>query len=186
VVATVQQAHPQDTVELWAEDEHRLGLKPVLRRMWALKGHRPIATVHPRYEWLYVYGFVQPQSGETHWLIVPTVGTEVFSQALALFAREVGAGPGKQVIVVLDQAGWHVSAKVAVPNGIHLVPLPAYSPELQPAERLWPLTNEPIANRPIETLDDLDALLGDRCVALQEQPTVIRAHTCFHWWPRLP
>ncbi len=51
-------AHPAATVSLWAEDEHRLGLLPVVRRVWAPKGQRPTAPVERRYEWLYVYGFV--------------------------------------------------------------------------------------------------------------------------------
>jgi transposase len=72
-----------------------------------------------------------------------------------------------------------------VPPGLHLVPLPSYSPELQPAERLWPLTNEPLANQSFATLADLDTVLGDRCADLAEQPARIRAYTLFHWWPRL-
>ncbi len=49
-------------------DEHRLGLKPVLRRVWARRGHRPQVVVRPRYERLYLYGFVHPRSGRTWWL----------------------------------------------------------------------------------------------------------------------
>ncbi|MFT3972095.1 MAG: hypothetical protein QM699_01130 [Amaricoccus sp.] len=52
-------------VELWATDEHRLGLKPVRRRIWAPKGERPVALGHHRFEWLYVTAFVAPESGET-------------------------------------------------------------------------------------------------------------------------
>jgi len=181
----VQQAQPQAPVELWAMDEHRVGLKPILRRVWARRGARPVAVVRPRYQWEYVYGFVQPETGRTEWLLLPTVNTEVFTLALAHFAQAVGAGPAKQVVLVLDQAGWHQSPRVCVPPGLHLVPLPPYSPELQPAERLWPLTNEPLANRTFATLADLDTVLGDRCVALAEQPARVRTHTLFHWWPRV-
>jgi len=172
-------------VELWAMDEHRVGLKPILRRVWALRGQRPRAVVRPRYQWEYVYGFVQPETGATEWLLLPTVNIAVFNLALAHFARAVGAGPAQQIVLVLDQAGWHQSPQVVVPPGLHLVPLPSYSPELQPAERLWPLTNEPLANRSFATLADLDAVLGDRCADLAEQPDRIRAYTLFHWWPRL-
>jgi len=85
--------------------------------------------------------------------------------------------------LVLDQAGWHKSGKVVVPEGIHLVFLPPYSPELQPCERLWPLSNEAIANRRFETLDELQEAQAQRCVALQNNPTCIRHATLFHWWP---
>lgn len=62
-------------------------------------------------------------------------------------AQHFGVGKNKQIILVLERAGWHTSDQVEVPEGIHLFFLPAYSPELPPAERLWPLANEPIANR---------------------------------------
>jgi len=170
-------------VEVWAQDEHRLGLKPVLRRIWALKGQRPIAVVHQRYQWLYVYGFVRPATGQNSWLILPSVNSTVYALALAEFAREVGVGQGKQVILVIDQAGWHVSGKVKVPEGLHLVFLPASSPELQPAERLWPLTNEPVANRSFTSLDEMEEVLVRRCRTLIDDPQTIRDLTCYNWWP---
>jgi transposase len=87
------------------------------------------------------------------------------------------------VILVLDGAGWHVGAGLAVPEGLRLEFLPPYSPELQPAEHLWPLTNEAVANRHFAGLGDLDAALAERCLALCDQPEVVKAHTRFHWWP---
>jgi len=84
---------------------------------------------------------------------------------------------------VLDGAGWHVSADLVVPEGIRLIFLPPYTPELQPAERLWPLTNEAIANRRFTSLDELDTALAKRCRALAEQPDLLKANTLFHWWP---
>lgn len=103
--------------------------------------------VRPRYQWMYLYGFVEPKSGKTSWLLMPTVNTPVFALALAAFAQEQGAGPNKQILLVLDQAGWHTSCDLVVPEGLHLLFLPSHAPELQPAERLWPLSNEPLANR---------------------------------------
>lgn len=139
--------------------------------------------VRHRYEWLYVYAFLHPSSGRTHWLLLPTVSVAAFNAALAHFAHEVGAGPDRHILLVLDQAGWHASPHLIVPPGIELVPLPAYSPELQPAERLWPLTNEPLANRSFATRADLDVVLGARCVALSQRPDLIRSYTRYHWWP---
>src|SRR5919205_47875 len=63
-------------VELWAEDEHRAGLKPILRRVWAKRGQRPIAVSRPRYEWLYLYAFVHPASGAVEWFSGSTVDTD--------------------------------------------------------------------------------------------------------------
>ncbi len=87
-------------------------------------------------------GFHAPEKTgeEVFWLILPRVGAEVFSVALKHFAEEVGAGENKQVLLVVDQAGWHTGGEVEAPEGIELVdPTCARSPELQPAERLWPL-----------------------------------------------
>jgi len=179
----VQRAHPAATVESWAMDEHRLGLKPIFRRVWARRSRPVPAVVRPRYQWEYVYGFVQPERGTTHWLLLPTVNTTLFSAALANFARDQAVGPTKHVVLALDGAGWHNSAAVQVPEGLHLVPLPPYSPELQPAERLWPLVDEPLANRAFDTLAALDRVLGERCVYLADHPELIRGYTLFHWWP---
>jgi DDE superfamily endonuclease len=132
----------------------------------------------------YLYAFVHPSSGRTWWLLLPTVSVAAFTLALTEFAQAVGAGPGKQVPVVLDGAGWHVSAYVHVPAGVHVHCLPPYSPELQPAERLWPLTNEALANRHFHDLEALQDAQAQRCLTLQTQPEVIRAHTSFHWWPQ--
>jgi transposase len=109
----------------------------------------------------------------------------VFSLALEHFAREVGAGTTRRILLVLDQAGWHTAKEVKVPEGIHLEFLPAASPELQPSERLWPLSNEGVANRHFEEIEELEEALVERCVALCDQPEVIRSYTRYHWWPRV-
>ena len=70
-----------------------------------------------------------------------------------------------------------------VPDGLHLVFLPPYSPELQPAEHLWPFSDEPLVNRHFQTLEALEEALATRCVTLQQQPDIIRSATHFHWWP---
>ncbi len=155
----------------------------MLRRVWVRKGSRPRITVHQRYQWLYVYSFVQPATGKTEWLLLPTVTAEVFTIALSHFAQAVGAGPTKRILLMLDRAGWHTSKELVVPEGIHLLFLPPYSPELQPCERLWPLTNEGVANLSFRTLDDLETAQAERCVVLQNQPGVIRSLTHSHWWP---
>jgi len=183
LVRQVQAEHPERRIEVWAGDEHRLGLKPILRRVWARRGQQPIAVVWHRYQWLYLYGFVHPQTGATQWFLMPSVRIDIFSQVLAAFAHAVGAGPDKLVILVVDRAGWHISEHVQVPDGILLVFLPPYSPELQPAECLWAFSNEPLVNRAFASLDELEAVQCQQCRALQSEPDPIRARTRFHWWP---
>jgi transposase len=116
-VAAVQAAQPTATVEVWRQDEGRIGLKPMVRRVWVKRGSRPRAVNHHRYEWLYAYSFVHPVSGRNWWLILPTVRTDVMSLALREFAQAHGVGAEKQVVLVLDGAGWHTSGKLDVPEG---------------------------------------------------------------------
>jgi DDE superfamily endonuclease len=164
-VHTLQQAYPRDIIELWATDQHRIGLKPILRRVWSPRGQRPGAVVQHRYQWCYLYAFVHPRSGRTFWLLLPTVSIAAFTVALAEFAQAVGAGPGRPILLVLDSAGWHVSSRVQIPEGLPLHFLPPYSPELQPAERLWPFTNEALANKHGASLDELQEVQTHRGLA---------------------
>lgn len=151
--------------------------------MWTPRGERPIAPVAPKYQWLYVYSFVHPRGGQTEWMLMPAVNTAGMNVVLAEFARAVGAGPDKQIVLVWDQAGWHRGKDLVVPDGLHVMPLLAYTPELQPAERLWPLLNEAVANQAIPDLDSLEQKLVTRCQELIAQPKVIQNLTCYHWWP---
>jgi transposase len=182
-MAELARENPDRAVQIWAFDEHRAGLKPVLRRIWARRGQRPLARGHQRFQWLYVYGFVRPATGEVVWFLAEAVNAAMFSEILAAFARDVGAGPDKLVVIVLDGAGWHTAGDLVVPEGIRLEFLPPYSPELQPAEHLWPLINEPLANEHFHTLADLDQVLGERCCDLADDHDRIRSSTRFHWWP---
>lgn len=179
----IQAAHPGTTVSLWAEDEHRLGLLPVVRRVWAPQGERPTAWVHRRYDWLYVYGVVRPTTGQSWWCLLPTVSTVAMNLALAEFARDEGIDAHHRVVLVLDGAGWHTSTDLVLPAGLDLVFLPAASPELQPVEPTWLLLDEPVANRTFAGLDALEATLVDRCQTLRADRATLRSQTCFHWWP---
>ncbi len=172
------------SIEVWYQDEARLGLKPIVRRVWARRGQRPVAASCTRYDWLYVYGLVHPITGRCYWLILPTVNTSVMSRALAEFARDVGAGPDKQIVLVVDNAGWHTSHALQLPPRIQLVFLPAYTPALQPAERLWPLIREGVANQAFTDLDALQTRLVDRCLAVSAAHHLVRASTNFHWLPQ--
>src|SRR6185437_13052916 len=97
--------------------------------------------------------------------------------------RHVGASPTKQIVLVLDRAGWHASQRLRVPDHVHLLFLPPYSPELQPAEHLWPLTNMPLISRHFQTIEELEEAQLAHCVVLQHQIARIRSTTLFHWWP---
>lgn len=176
--------YPLAEIELWCMDEHRMGLHPILRRVWVSEMEEPIASVEQKYQWLWVYGFVHPESGETYWWLLPTVNTEIFNKVLADLAREFDLGKNKRILLVLDQAGWHRSNELKIPEGIDLLDLPPYSPQLQPAERLWPLVDEVVANNTPKDLNQLEELLVYRCQRLMKEHELIRGLTCYHWWPK--
>ena len=185
VVAEEAARRPDAPIETFATDAHRIGLKPVIRRVWAPVGERPTAHGHHRFEWLYVTAFVSPATGECFWYVSNGVSKPFFEALLRLFAEEAGAGRDRVIILVLDNAGWHGEPGLAVPDGVRLVFLPPYSPELQPAETLWTLVDEPIVNRHIPTLDELDNVISARCAALADRPAQIHAKAGFHWWPKI-
>ena len=152
--------------------------------MWTLPGQRPLAPVETRYHWRYLVAFVQPTSGRTIWHLATSVNAELFSVELAAFAPAAGASPTKQIILVLDQAGWHTSLQVRVPEHVHLLFLPAHAPELQPCEHLWQFSDAPLVNRHFRDLDELEDVQLARCAVLQERRALLRSATLFHWWPQ--
>lgn len=182
LVKQLQEKYLTAEIEVWFFDEHRVGLKPILRKVWSPVGERPIAVVQHRYEWLYVYGFVEPKTGKTYWYLIPRVNTQWLNLVLTTFASDVGACSQKIILLVQDQAGWHRSAKLNLPNAIITEFLPPYSPELQPAERLWSLVDEPLANQHFESIEQLEDVLASRCCHLQEMTTEIKNLTDYHWF----
>jgi transposase len=158
----------------------------VLRRVWAPRGQRPIAPAERRYQWLYVYGFVRPATGQSWWCLLPTVSTAAFAAALAAFAHDEGIDAQHRAVLILDNAGWHTTSHLPLPAGIDLVFLPPASPELQPAERVWGLINEVVANQRVADLAALEAALMHRCRALRRQAPRLQSLTHYRWWPLEP
>ena len=87
------------------------------------------------YEWVYLFGTVNPLTGESSALLAPTVNTAYMNHHLRFISEQAGADV--HVILVLDGAGWHVAKALQVPANMTLLHLPPYSPELNPVERLW-------------------------------------------------
>lgn len=174
-------AHPDKDVEVWAEDEARLGLKPIARRVWSLKGRRPTSNGQAKFESLYVFGFAHPATGRNRTLILPKANTTTMGQALADFAGWADPGRRKVLVLIVDNAGWHVAGKLAVPPNVVLVHLPSCTPELQPAEPLWPLVREGLANKTFPTLAALTEPLERRCRWLAVDTATVKGAVGFHW-----
>ena len=107
----LQALYPSAEIEVWAEDEQRIGLQPILRRVWTPIGEQPTANIKIQYKWVWLYGFVHPESGETYWWILSQVNTELFNRVLGDFAREFQLNKNKRILLVLDRAGWRPRRK---------------------------------------------------------------------------
>jgi len=117
------------------QDEARFGQKGTMTRLWARTGSRPRATRQTQYDYLYLFAAVCPDSGHAVGLLSPHVSAGVMSSFLEHFGKQLAAD--EHAVMILDQAGWHVSGDLAVPANVTLILLPPRSPELNPAENLW-------------------------------------------------
>ena len=97
-VKKLEEKYPIAEIDVWFFDEHRVGLKPILRKVWSPIGERPTAVVSHRYEWLYVYGFVKPKTGETLWYLIPRVNTLWLNLVYQNFAVDAGISEKKSLI----------------------------------------------------------------------------------------
>ena len=114
-------------------------------------------------------------------LLLPRANAELMGEARAEFARWADPGGEKVLVVLVDNAGGHVAKALKVPANVRLYPLPSCTPELQPAEHLWPLVREALANRTFDHLVGLAAKLRRRCDWLAEHPEVVQGAVGFHW-----
>lgn len=138
--------HPGKRIRWFVQDEARVGQQGTLTRVWARTGSRPAAVRQTEYEWVYLWAAVEPSSGASVAMITPTVGTALMQQFLAGLSGTLA--PDEHAVLVLDNAGWHVAKALEVPPNVTLLFLPPYSPELNPAERLWAwLRSHHLSNR---------------------------------------
>ena len=116
-------------------DEARVGQQGTLTRVWAPRGTRPCALRDHRRTSAYLFGAVCPERGTGAAVVLPHVNVEAMNIHLVEVSRHVTEGA--HAVLVLDQAGWHTSPKLRVPENISLLPLPPYAPELNPVEQVW-------------------------------------------------
>lgn len=139
---------------------------PMVGRCWALQGEQPKAVIKPGYSNFYTYSAISPTTGESFSLFLPEVNTEMMNLYLAQLSQ---AYPQAEITLVLDQAGWHRSKALVVPKNIKLEYLPAYSPELNPVERLWRyLRRHFCRNRFFSNLEELARTLEKAFLSLSQ------------------
>jgi hypothetical protein len=167
-------------IEVWFQDEARVGQHGTITRLWAEKGTRPRATRQLQYEFSYIFGAVCPSRDLAVGLVMNEIGIDAMMVHLKMISEQVG--PGKIAVIVLDRASWHKSKKLNCFNNILLLPLPAASPELNPVEQLWQyLRDRFLANRVFE---DMTAIVDACCDAWNAFVQAPRAITslCTRSW----
>lgn len=159
VVPEVRRGAP---LEIWWQDEARIGQHGTLTRVWAERGSRPRAPRDQRYKWAYLFGAICPARGVGAAWVVPHADIWSMNLHLQEISRQVA--PGAHAVVVLDGAGWHrTGGRLRVPDNISLLRLPPYSPELNPQENVWEyLRQNQLANR---VYDSYDAIVEACCKA---------------------
>lgn len=139
-----------DKRSLWA----RIGQKNKITRRWARRGTRPSAPHDQRTASTYIFGAVCPHEGKGAALVLPACNTEAMSLHLAEIANTVK--PGAHAVLLLDQAGWHLSTRLIVPPNITIIALPPKSPELNPMENIWQFVRDNwLSNRIFASYEDI-------------------------------
>ena len=141
-------------LELWFQDEARIGQKNKITRRWAERGTPPFALKDQRTASAYIFGAICPALGKATGLVLPFCNTE----AMELHLQEIALAvqPGAHAVLFVDQAGWHVTAKLNLPENMTLVPLPSKSPELNPVENIWQYMRDNwLSNRIFKSYDDI-------------------------------
>jgi transposase len=124
-----------DLVDIWSEDETRIGQQGSLTRIWAKRGTRPRKIRQQQFISTYIYGAACHMTGESCALILPYANTESMNMFLEELSFRIR--PNRHVALLMDNAGWHRATNLIVPNNITLVPLPPYAPELNAMEQIW-------------------------------------------------
>jgi transposase len=121
-------------VRVFSQDESRFGLLTIRRRRLTARGVQPIGSVQHIFEWFYVYGAVEPTTGDRFFLELPYLNAEMFQLFVDAFAQ---AFPDSLNLLLLDNSGAHTAHQLTIPENVRLVYLPPYCPELNPIERVW-------------------------------------------------
>ena len=141
-------------IEVWFQDEMRLGQKNSRVRQWARTGTRPRQPSDLRYQNAYLFGAICPARGTGAAIMMPAANTEAMEAHLNEIAKAVT--PGAHAVILMDQAGWHTTGALALPQNLSLLFLPPKSPELNPVENIWQYLRQTwLANSVFDTYDEI-------------------------------
>jgi len=107
---------------------------PTVRHRITLSGVKPIQTAKPAYDYFYLYGAVEPETGQRFFTEHERLNSNCFQDFLDRFSKAFARSHN---VMILDNGQFHKANKLSVPSNVELTFLPPYSPELNPVERLW-------------------------------------------------
>jgi hypothetical protein len=180
----VQELYPNRTLRIWAMDEHRIGLRLPARKLWLRRDRnyrRQRRVKSHGYKYRYIWGAAEPSSGENYLLCTSSADKESFEACMMQMAQDLDISPENPMALLVDNVSYHQQA--LCPQGLHLVFLPPYSPELMPIERMWPIFDEPLQLQTPKNLKELDLLIDRRAKEMLLLKDKLRALMHFHWWP---
>lgn len=155
-----------NSINLYFEDESRFGLLTVLRRMITAKGIKPIAPYLHRFDNLYLFGTFSPITGNHFLLEMPHCNSQTFQLFMNNFSQQQ---PSEFKIIILDNGAFHHAACLEVPKNMALVFLPPYSPELNPAEKMWRHFKDRVSMIAYENLEMLQTKISEITKLLNRQ-----------------
>jgi transposase len=172
---------PEKTpVEIWFQDEARIGQKNGIVRQWSRRGSRPRQPADQRYENAYLFGAICPARGTGAAIAVPYADTEAMQIHIYEISRHVARGA--HAVLLLDRAGWHTTSKLDVPDNITPIFLPSRAPELNPVENIWQyLRANWLSNRVFETYLEIIEAACDAWQKLIAQPETITSIGMRQW-----
>ena len=150
-------------VRFFCQDESRFGLKTRTGRRITARGVKPVGKVRWTFKATYLYGVVEPATGEHFFYEFTHCNTDCFQCFLDLVAKRY---PKSMLIIQLDQAGWHKAKRLQVPANIILLFQPAHSPECNPIEHVWQYLKKRMRWKCLKTLDELRKLFKEQLLAL--------------------
>lgn len=168
-----------ESYPIFAFDEGRFGLKSWQRRRWCPLGHRPPVPVNDRYQWLWIYVAVNPITGACFVLFQDCVNSDGMQIFLNEFSKQY---ENQHSDLLMDNAPSHRSSELVFPSGVTPIYLPPYTPELNPAECIFKVIRQKLANCVFEELEDLEQALTAIFNQWWEDPTELKSLTHFKWW----
>ena len=171
-------------VRVMFEDEARFGRISDPRRCWAPAGVRPEVHTQIVREYEYAFAAVSAHDGTLDTLVLPSVHAE----ARSVFLAEVSQRHAHEfILMVWDGAGWHRAKRLQVPSNMKLIPLPAWSPQLNPVEHLWDeVRGKWFANRVFGSMSALEEQLVRALTSLENDPQRMASLTGFDWIRSIP